>query len=113
MMIETMTLVLIAFAILQVILFFKIWGMTNNVKEIRDYLLQEEDVKEKKDDNRGLERECIRQFEDGEIVLYIPENMKVKIVGYNGFNVYKCSSIDNEQTWSFNARVLKRIGEKE
>ena len=27
------------------LLFFKIWGMTNNVREMRDYFLREEDAK--------------------------------------------------------------------
>lgn len=30
----TLSIIMIVFAILQIILFFKIWGMTNNVKEI-------------------------------------------------------------------------------
>lgn len=33
------SLLIIASAILQIILFFKVWGMTNNVKEIRDKYL--------------------------------------------------------------------------
>lgn len=40
-----MVLVLIVVGILNIILFFKIWGMTNNVKEMRDYFLREEDAK--------------------------------------------------------------------
>lgn len=35
-MIEFTYIVMLAFGILQIILFFKIWGMTNNVKELKD-----------------------------------------------------------------------------
>lgn len=30
--------VVIVFGLLQLILFFKIWGMTNNVREIKEYM---------------------------------------------------------------------------
>lgn len=33
------TIILIVFAILQIILFFKIWGMTNDVAELKYYFL--------------------------------------------------------------------------
>lgn len=35
-------LVMIAFGILQIILFFKLWGMTNNVKRIRNKIKNED-----------------------------------------------------------------------
>lgn len=33
---QIMSIILIVFAVLQIILFFKVWGMTNNVKKIQD-----------------------------------------------------------------------------
>lgn len=35
-----LTNILIVFGILQIILFFKLWGMTNNMKQVRDLLLK-------------------------------------------------------------------------
>ena len=35
-----MAIVFLVFGILQIILFFKIWGMTNNVKKIKDKLYE-------------------------------------------------------------------------
>ena len=35
-----MTIVFLVFGILQIILFFKIWGMTNNVKKIKEAFLE-------------------------------------------------------------------------
>lgn len=33
--------VVIVFGLIQLILFFKIWGMTNNVREIKEYICKE------------------------------------------------------------------------
>lgn len=47
--ISFLELVIIVFALLQILLFFKIWGMTNDVREIKKQLekklKQEESVK--------------------------------------------------------------------
>ena len=37
-----MTIVFLVFGILQIILFFKIWGMTNNVKKIKEAFLEKD-----------------------------------------------------------------------
>ena len=34
-MIDFLTIILLIFGVLQIILFFKVWGMTNNIKEKR------------------------------------------------------------------------------
>ena len=38
-----LSIVLVVFGILQIILFFKPWGMTNDVAYIKDYLLSKSD----------------------------------------------------------------------
>lgn len=35
---------MLIFGVLQIILFFKIWGMTNDVREIRDFIVNYENV---------------------------------------------------------------------
>lgn len=42
-MIDILTIVLLVFGVLQIILFFKMWGMTNDIKEMRNKYLKEED----------------------------------------------------------------------
>ena len=37
-----MAIVFLVFGILQIILFFKIWGMTNNVKKIKEAFLEKD-----------------------------------------------------------------------
>lgn len=44
-MIDFLTIVLLVFGVLQIILFFKMWGMTNDIKEIRNKYLKDEDEK--------------------------------------------------------------------
>lgn len=39
------SIILIVFAILQIILFFKIWGMTNDINAIKEKYLSEQPVK--------------------------------------------------------------------
>lgn len=48
-MIDFLTIVLLIFGVLQIILFFKMWGMTNDIKEMRNKYLKDEDVKRRKE----------------------------------------------------------------
>ncbi len=42
-MIDFLTIVLLVFGVLQIVLFFKIWGMTNDIREMRNKYLKDED----------------------------------------------------------------------
>ena len=42
-MIDFLTIILLIFGVPQIILFFKVWGMTNDIKEIRNKNLKDED----------------------------------------------------------------------
>lgn len=48
-MIDFLTIVLLIFGVLQIILFFKVWGMTNDIKEIRNKYLKDEDERMRKE----------------------------------------------------------------
>lgn len=47
-MVDFLTIILLIFGVLQIILFFKVWGMTNDIKEIRNKYLKDEDEDEKR-----------------------------------------------------------------
>lgn len=47
-MIDFLTIVLLVFGVLQIVLFFKIWGMTNDIREMRNKYLKDEDEKVQK-----------------------------------------------------------------
>ena len=53
-MIDFLTIVLLIFGVLQIILFFKVWGMTNDIREIRNKYLKNEDEK-------GERKRCVIQ----------------------------------------------------
>ena len=42
-MIDFLTIILLIFGVPQIILFFKVWGMTNDIKEIMNKYLKDED----------------------------------------------------------------------
>lgn len=44
---DFMILISVIFGILSLILFFKVWGMCNNVKKIKEHLIQVDDVEAK------------------------------------------------------------------
>lgn len=48
-MLEFLSIIAIIFGVLQIILFFKIWGMTNDVRELRDHLIEGDKPKLVKD----------------------------------------------------------------
>ena len=48
-MIDFLTIILLIFGVLQIILFFKVWGMINSIKEIRNKYLKDEDEKRKQE----------------------------------------------------------------
>lgn len=48
-MINFLTIVLLIFGVLQIILFFKVWGMTNDIREIRNKYLKNEDEKRREE----------------------------------------------------------------
>jgi len=43
-MFELLSVIAIIFGVLQIILFFKIWGMTNDVRKLRDFFIKREDL---------------------------------------------------------------------
>lgn len=46
---DFLAIILLISGVLQIILFFKVWGMTNNIREMRDKYLKDEDEKRRKE----------------------------------------------------------------
>ncbi|WP_298113200.1 hypothetical protein [uncultured Bacteroides sp.] len=117
-MVDFLFYVLLVFGILQIILFFKIWGMTNDIKAIKDCLIKATTIHDKQDckNEKKVSLDGFTanggKFETGTIVLYTPENLKVKILGFDGSDVYKCETLDNNpKVYNFKSYVLKSIEE--
>ena len=75
-MIDFLTIILLVFGVLQIILFFKVWGMTNDIKEIRSKYLKDEDEKEERKRNMtqtlrlaaDLNQRCKSQYQHSSFV---------------------------------------------
>lgn len=91
-------LVLIVVGILNIILFFKIWDMTNNVKEMRDYFLREEDAKRKAEDGKYF-------FNAGEKVVY--DGRIYEVVEQHSQGMVKCKDVGTGRLYSLQDADLK------
>lgn len=116
-MLELLSIIFLIFGILQIILFFKIWGMTNDVRAIKGYLTKTEESQKPSSNEYQNEENSLRQdpsekgaFEIGSIVLYTPENVKMKIIGFSSPDVYKCETLDGTaKVYNFKSYVLQPI----
>lgn len=116
--------IIIVFGVLQIILFFKLWGMTNNVSEMKNmmeiFLRKDFQHKDNLDestpsnitDNTEFDKEYFpsnTKFSKGDIVLYIPENTKLIVIGYISPNIFKCKTIDGtNKTYCFQEEYLDK-----
>ncbi len=126
-------IVSLVWSILCIILFFKIWGMCNNVSEIKDILKKthsdivsknERDLNgicpasDNKKENYKLKANVASEGQNDpysssesdkykNFAIYKPENMKVEILGKDDGNVYKCRSVKDGQIYYFIEDVLE------
>lgn len=84
-----LAIIFIIFGVLQIILFFKMWVMTDNVKEIRDKIVG--NITHRPSYYEDQE-EPYRKFEDEEHGIIIATGQKVVIYGMTKDGKYKCYS---------------------
>ena len=111
------------FGLLQIILFFKVWGMTNNVSEMKNmmeqFLKKDFQYKDKFEpttsnitNNIEPDKEDFppnTKFCKGDIVIYKPENMKLTVIGYMSPNIFKCKTMDGiNKTYCFQEEYLDK-----
>lgn len=95
-------LLLIVWAILQIILFFKIWGMTNNVAKILNILQSPKgDILNELPLNSRLEV--------GDTVYIIPKNKQSTIISINDGKIECASMNGNFYDGVFSINELKKI----
>lgn len=123
---DFVSIVIIIFGILQIILFFKLWGMTNNISEMKNMmeLFMRKDsqntnnTKENKSstcdisDNVEYDKEDFpmkSKFAKGDIVLYKTENIRLIVIGYLSPNIFKCQTVDgSKKTYCFKEDYLDK-----
>ena len=79
-------LIILIFGILQLILFFKIWGMTNDIREIKEKYLSSTDPKK----SVSLSNNQPTEFSIGELVVEIKTNKQMRIKEITQDGKYSC-----------------------
>ncbi len=86
-MIELLSIVMLVFGILQVILFFKIWGMTNDVNEIK--LVFKDYVKSKNANQSELASKS--EIKVGDLVVELKNERQLKVKNITESGKFECS----------------------
>lgn len=79
-----LSLVAVLFGILQIILFFKIWGMTNDIREIKEKYLSSTDPQ------KSVSPAQPSEFNVGELVVHIKTNKQMRIKEITEDGKYSC-----------------------
>lgn len=99
------SIIIIAFGILQIILFFKVWGMTNDVRKIKNIL--ELNIKQQQDTlnhNPNIDP----SFSVGEVVIYKKTQEKFIIKRRVTEDLFECSSLDTNTSYTLNRNELQK-----
>lgn len=81
-MYELVSIIITVFGVLQIILFFKIWGMTNDIREIKKKYLTE----------KREEKTTIHNLAVGNSVIERKTGRRMTITAINSDGSYKCNS---------------------
>lgn len=95
------SIIIIVFGILQIILFFKLWGMTNDIKEIKNKYIG-------KAPELTISPSPKIAFNIGDIVTYTKTGDKFKIDKIASEDTYNCSSEDGSIHYVLNGGDLRR-----
>ena len=97
-------LIILIFGILQLILFFKIWGMTNDIREIKERYLSSTTSPKKKMPTQPTE------FNIGELVVEIKTNKQMRIKEITEDGKYSCCTGGGaSHEGDFTASEIKRF----
>ncbi len=99
------SIIIIAFGILQIILFFKVWGMTNDVRNIKNIL--ELNIKQKHD-TFNHSTNIAPSFSLGEVVIYKKTQEKFIIKRRITEDLFECSSLDTNTSYILNGNELQK-----
>ena len=91
----------IVWSILCIILFFKIWGMTNDISEIRNYLVSQNKTKNESDDLRN------NKFKVGDVVIDEQYNELIIMDAYQDATYNCCDFKTGELIGVFSEDKLK------
>lgn len=94
-MTEILSIILLIFGVLQIILFFKLWGMTNDVRSMRAMVkdILSTDVKEDREPNHGI-------IQEGSLVVRLKDEVQMRVVRKDGYT-YVCRPLGGGDSASY------------
>ena len=95
---------MLVFGVLQIILFFKVWGMTNDVRKMASHFCKQDEMPSYHPSNS--QHSCEEHDKEGKFAIYKPENFMVKILSEDSGNVFKCSRIGTGEIYYFKGEYL-------
>ena len=101
---------IVVFGILQVILFFKIWGMTNNVCKIRE-LMENYSQNNTNNSSKDVVEEC-DNIEVNDFVMEIKTKKEFKVKQIIGENKFECIERYGCVIYTFKKDEIKLIGKQ-
>lgn len=103
-MIDFLIIILLIFGVLQII-FFKVWGMTNDVRKIKNIL--ELNIKQQQD-TLNYNTNIAPSFSLGEVVTYKKTQEKFIIKRRITEDLFECSSLDTNTSYTLNRNELQK-----
>lgn len=88
-MVEILSIILIVFGVLQIILFFKIWGMTNDIKELKNRYLLVNPVDKERTAIPISEFEN-KPFKPNDLVINISTDKQMRVKSITADGKYSC-----------------------
>lgn len=96
-----LAIIFIVFGVLQIILFFKIWGMTDDVRSIKN-LYQNHRIESKQNSiEENQDEHFVDKFKEGDLVIVLKDEKQfriTKIIRENGGVYYSSDSINERYT---------------
>ena len=99
------SIIIIASGILQIVLLFKVWGMTNDVRKIKNIL--ELNIKQQQD-TLNHNTNIAPSFSVGEVVIYKKTQEKFIIKRRVTEDLFECSSLDTNTSYTLNRNELQK-----
>lgn len=102
-MIDFLIIILLIFGVLQII-FFKVWGMTNDVRKIKNIF----ELNIKQQDTLNYSTKLAPSFSLGEVVTYKKTQEKFIIKRRITEDLFECSSLDTNTSYTLNRNELQK-----
>lgn len=85
---DLLAIIIIVFGVLQIILFFKIWGMTNNVSKMK--CMMEMKIKQENLDKDTINRKTGSDIAVGDLVVELKNERQLKVIAITADGEYRC-----------------------